>query len=779
MTILRRPSLTLLAALLTGACTQPCLALDNTKYCNVVQSRNGFIRYPLGTIGVWSTPSGEMADVMTRVPRVYPCMNSVVVRPDKEDWRASVTGDPSMLSVRYRADKPSGAATADITVSPHVSLFKVTFPDAAQKRFLVFDFSKINVEGWWGLEKWNDRTITRIDERTFEAAVGERNDKHAYYVIKFSAPCAGSGTIDASGAILEGATNVAGAKLGMYARFDVPVVMVSIAESFTSMAKAREFLGAESANFESVRQSGLAAWNKALNRIELDGPENSKRMAYTALYTMYANIIDGSDGSCYLKYYPRPRSVASSAYWQFIGGYQSCCFDNVRTAYPLLMLSYPEVMTDVLGTYLARYQRDRCVHGDVCLFTGPQGTKQNIRFSPILVATGYNTGVKADYAQLYAALKDNFTDPKYIPASFTEKGYLTQPKEGGFACSRSLELATAFESMSLLAKANHDEAGFAQFAQLGRSYTNLWDAENKIFRVKNADGSWGPFEKNKNTWNPNPQGLFEGTSLDYMFYVPHDPYGLIGLPGQEDFIARVNSYCLDDTWFNDYQYHYPMLLYYAGAANQAQRILRNAWIPYFKDAVMFEGIVAKPPHSGWQDHYTSNSGWLLCSMLGLYPVPAPAGQFIISSPALTKTTIHLGDNDLTVNTTDSSSDNIYVKSIKVDGKAYPCYMIPAKRLVAGAKIDLNMGSDPAEGLGGLYIGSSDGFVQSAELVSATHLKCTIEAPGLAATTKICASTKPAKVLVNGQEEKSPSYNAEQKTLTLRTTGTAAIEVLVL
>src|ERR1035441_2461057 len=724
----------ILAGVLAAGTAQSALALDEITYCNAVQGRNGFIRYPLGTIGVWSTPLGEMADVMTRVPKIYPCMISIVIKPDKEDWRSSITGDPSALTIKYRAEKPSGAATTLITVAPHVSVFQVSFPQGTKTNYLVFDFSKANVENWWGLEKWTDRSVTRLDSRTLEAAVGQPNQKHAYYLIKFSVPCTASGTFDASGAISAGATNVTGTKVGMYASFDAPAVIVTVAESFTSPAKAQEFMANEYTDFDSVQQSCLAAWRAVLNRMEMDGAENNKRMAYTALYTMYANIIDGSDGSCYLKYYPRPRSVASSAYWQFIGGYQSCCFDNVRAAYPFLMLAYPEVMTDVLGTYLARYQRDHCMHGDICLFTGPQGTKQNIRFSPLLVVAGYNTGVKADYPQLYAALKDNYTDPKYVPASFTEKGYLTQPKEGGFACSRSLELSTAFESMSLLAKANHDDTAVAQFARLSKAYTNLWDSEHKVFRLKNADGTWGPVEMKKMTWNPNPQGLFEGSSIDYMFYVPHDPYGLIALRESGDgFAERVTSYCLNDTWFNDYQYHYPLLLYYDGAANQAQKIMRQNWIPYFKDAVMYEGIVAKPPHSGWQDHYTSNSGWLLCSMLGLYPVPAPPGQFIICSPALTRATIHLGGKALTVNAPNTSSNNIYVKSIKLDGKAYPAYMIPAKRLAAGAKIDLGMGSSPEEGLGGLYIGSSDGFVQSAELVSATHLKCTIETPRPART----------------------------------------------
>jgi len=309
------PALTILAAIFPAIGTQFVFALDNTKYCNAVQNKVGLIRYPLGTIGISSTDSGEITNVMTLVPRVYPCLDSVVVRSRRDDWRDSISGDPSMLTVKYRADKPSGVTTAAITVTPHVSVFKVAFPEGAQNKYLVFDFSKYGVDDWAELYKWTQRTVTRIDNRTIQATIGKPGKVGAYYTIKFSKPCTGSGTFDASGVITDGAGSVTGTKLGMYARFDASTVTVAIAQSFTSMDEAKEFLASEYTDFNTAQQSCRQAWNRILNRIEIEGSENSKRMAYTSLYTMYANIIDGSKGSCYSKYYPRPRSLSSSAYW--------------------------------------------------------------------------------------------------------------------------------------------------------------------------------------------------------------------------------------------------------------------------------------------------------------------------------------------------------------------------------------------------------------------------------------------------------------------------------
>jgi putative alpha-1,2-mannosidase len=204
-----------------------------------------------------------------------------------------------------------------------------------------------------------------------------------------------------------------------------------------------------------------------------------------------------------------------------------------------------------------------------------------------------------------------------------------------------------------------------------------------VFRLKNADGTWGVINNSNNTWNPNPQGLFEGTSKDWMFAVPHDPYGLINLPGQEHFTELVIDYCMKDTWFNDYQYHYPFLLYYAGAPNKAQKIIRNAWVPMFEQGIMYEGVRPNPTRNGWQTHYTSNAGWLICSMLGLYPISAPAGQFIISSPSVKKAVIHHGRKDITVRAPNNSDKNIYLRSIKVDGKPSPRKLPAPPRLQYG------------------------------------------------------------------------------------------------
>ncbi len=110
-------------------------AQNNLGYCNAVQNRVGLIRYPIGTIAATSLSYGETADAMTLVPRIYPCVNEVVDRGGNNEWRASISGDPSILRIKYQAGKPSGASETEITVTPHVSVFKITFPEKVNSRY--------------------------------------------------------------------------------------------------------------------------------------------------------------------------------------------------------------------------------------------------------------------------------------------------------------------------------------------------------------------------------------------------------------------------------------------------------------------------------------------------------------------------------------------------------------------------------------------------------------------------------------------------------------------
>ncbi len=123
---------------------------DYTRYVSMVQDDNhptvhrmALMRYPLGQIGLWSIDHGEFADCVSRGLRLYPCVDTVVYKDNTNDWRETITGDPSVMKIKYRDDVPAQGSSAELTVTPHVTadggvLMKLKLtrdePDFAQTR---------------------------------------------------------------------------------------------------------------------------------------------------------------------------------------------------------------------------------------------------------------------------------------------------------------------------------------------------------------------------------------------------------------------------------------------------------------------------------------------------------------------------------------------------------------------------------------------------------------------------------------------------------------------
>ena len=101
----------LLAECLLTGCRPPAPVtihvFRGTGYTRFVDNNQGpgevFMRYPLGRIGLWSTPEGEIADSITRGLRLYPTVDEVVDK-GAADWRGSVSASPSQTNITYNAD---------------------------------------------------------------------------------------------------------------------------------------------------------------------------------------------------------------------------------------------------------------------------------------------------------------------------------------------------------------------------------------------------------------------------------------------------------------------------------------------------------------------------------------------------------------------------------------------------------------------------------------------------------------------------------------------------
>ena len=319
---------------------------DFTQYVNVVQGpgaptnndRQVFMRYPLGRIGLWSRSTGEIPDSITRGVKIYPVIDQMVAK-DITDWRGTIVGSPSKTDITYLPASPAKGSTVSMTVTPNLSIYKYHFTGASSFGAVGITLGETNYTG-----TWPTRNVTVVDNQTIQATIGNSNHT-IYYLIKFSVPGSGSGS---------------GGQGYMKFGSGVNDVTVAVALSHTSFATAQQFFSKEFSdfNFDAAVQRLKDAWNEKLGKIDIqNGDQLTKQILYTALYTVYANIIDSSDGSVYsaaaATYGSRFLTIGSSPGWAYIGGgYLRCIWDQGRDVYHLLSLIDPPVLKELLHGYM-------------------------------------------------------------------------------------------------------------------------------------------------------------------------------------------------------------------------------------------------------------------------------------------------------------------------------------------------------------------------------------------------------------------------------------------
>ena len=295
----------LVGGLLTG-CTASVDATVHsfriTDYTRYVDNDQGpgevFMRYPLGRIGLWSTPEGEIADSVTRGLLLYPTVDQVVDK-GTANWRASISASPSETTITYAASVAAKGSAVALTVTPDVSVYRYHFSNATSYEavdLLMQEVENSNVT-------WSSSRFAYVDRHTAEVTLSNGGNQRCYFYIKFSSPAASHGTFTSRGAT-GGGTSITGDGVGGYLAFapGTPVT-VAVALSMTSMSRAQRNFTSQFPTFDFARavQNLKNAWNAKLGQIDVQSASTlTAKEIYTGLYTLYANIIDVTDnGSGY------------------------------------------------------------------------------------------------------------------------------------------------------------------------------------------------------------------------------------------------------------------------------------------------------------------------------------------------------------------------------------------------------------------------------------------------------------------------------------------------
>jgi putative alpha-1,2-mannosidase len=190
-------------------------------------------------------------------------------------------------------------------------------------------------------------------------------------------------------------------------------------------------------------------------------------------------------------------------------------------------------------------------------------------------------------------------------------------------------------------------------------------------------GSWGS------------KTFYEGNSWTYSTFVPQNVAGLIEISGgKEQFVKRLDA-------FFDVPGRYDV-------GNEPGFLSPYLYIwadRHDKTAERIRAIAAANFHPGkngmaFNDDSGAMSSWYAFAQMGFYP---NAGQdfYLIGSPTLPETTIHLGNGkDFTIIARNVSETNKYIVSAELNGQAIHRAWFRHAEIANGARLVLTMGSEP-------------------------------------------------------------------------------------
>ena len=139
---------------------------------------------------------------------------------------------------------------------------------------------------------------------------------------------------------------------------------------------------------------------------------------------------------------------------------------------------------------------------------------------------------------------------------------------------------------------------------------------------------------------------------------------------------------------NEPSHHVLYMYNYAGEPWKGQKLIRQVFDEMYKNAE--DGL------SGNED-VGQMSAWYVTSTLGLYQVEPAGGKYVFGSPLFDEATVQLPEGKtFTVKALDNSPENVYVQSVRWNGKPYTKSYLLYKDIMGGGTLEFTMGPNPSK-----------------------------------------------------------------------------------
>lgn len=677
-------------------------------------------------------PSPWMGDRQTF--QVMPSTDSGVPEADRAKRALAFSHDNETARPhRYGVRFDNGLAVA-LAPTDHAAVFEFAFPDKGDAN-LLFD----NVDDRAGLTlDAGTQTLSGYTDVRSGLSTGATR---MYVYATFDAPWQRSGMIQT------------GRPTG-YVKFadGTRKVGMRIATSLISLEQAKHNLALEvqrGDTVDSVAARAQSQWDALLGRVAVEGASEDQRTTlYSNLYRLFLYPNSGSENV----------GTAAAPDWRYASqnswsddntdGSPTRSFapirdgqvyvnnglwDTFRTAWPAYTLLSPDNAGGLIDGFLEQYRAG----GWVARWSSPGyadlmvGTSSDVAFTDAWLKgiDGFDVPLAYEAALKNATVvpPDRHVGRKGMATSMY-RGYADIDTHEGM--SWTLEGALNDFGIAEMAKRLAKQGGDAKtrqryaeeaeyFSHRAADYANLFDRDVGFFQGKKADGQWRvpKGEYDARVWGHD---YTESNGWTFAFTAAHDGNGLAALYGGRQALAdKLDTFfatqeTADPAFAGSYggtihemieardvrmgmyahsnqpSHHIAWMYLYAGQPWKTQQRTREILSRLYLGSEIGQG------YPGDEDN-GEMSAWYVLASMGLYPLRMGSPDWVIGSPLFKQSSLTLpGGKQVTVRAQNNSAENIYVQSLKVNGKAWTKTWIPHAVLAQGATLDFVMGPKPSK-----------------------------------------------------------------------------------
>lgn len=591
----------------------------------------------------------------------------------------------------------------ELTATERCGIQRYTFPEADAAIFL-------NLRKAMNWDFTNDTRIEVVDSVTIQGyrfSDGWARDQHIYFRTRFSKPFA-SVQLDTAAVIKDGKRIGSSA----IARFDFHTsageqILVTTAISGVSMEGAARNLAAEAPadDFDKYLAVTRKNWNEQLSKVEIKSNDIDEKVKfYTALYhsmlapTIYSDV----DGA----YYGPDKQVYQADGWTNYSTFS--LWDTYRAAHPLYTYIEPQRVNDMVKSFLAFSEQNGRL--PVWNFYGSE-TDMMIGYHAVpVIVDAYLKGIgDFDPKKALAACVATANIDEYRGIGLYKKyGYVPYDvtdhyNSENWSLSKTLEYAYDDYCIARMAEKLGERQIADEFDKRSLNYKNVYNSQTTFMQPRNNKGA---FIENFSPDDYTPH-ICESNGWQYFWSVQQDVDGLISLVGgKERFAQKLDSmFTYNPSADEDLPiFSTGMIGQYAHGNEPSHHVIYlfntigQPWkTQKYAAEVMHELYKNTPAGLCGNEDCGQMSAWYVFSAMGFYPVDPISGKYEIGTPMYPEMKMHLANGKtFTILAPAVSKENIYIQSVKLDGKPYDKSYITHEQIMNGSIFEFEMGNKPGK-----------------------------------------------------------------------------------